>query len=162
MTIRPATPDDLPTLLRFIRELAAFEQLADQVQADESTLARSLFGPAAKAYALLAEIDGEAAGMCIYFYNFSTFLGRPGIYIEDIYVSPAHRSHGLGRAFFTYLAEKAVAEECGRVEWWVLDWNQRAIDFYTRLGAEPMDAWTVYRLEGETIARLAQPMKESA
>ncbi len=154
-TIRTATVEDTATILRFIRELAAFEKLEHAVTATEEILAESLFGPNAKAHALIAEVDGIAAGFCIYFYNFSTFIGRPGIYIEDIYVSPEHRSAGLGRHFFETLAAKAQAESCGRVEWWVLDWNQRAIDFYKSLGAEPMDEWTVYRLSAKAIETLA-------
>jgi len=155
--IRRATPADIGTILRFILELAEFEKLAHMVVATEEILTQSLFGANAKAHALIAEVDGEAAGFCIYFYNFSTFLGRPGIYIEDIYVTPEQRSHGLGKCFFEYLAAKAADEKCGRLEWWVLNWNQRAIDFYTRLGAEPMDEWTVYRVSGDHLAALALP-----
>ena len=154
-SIRPAIAADVPTLLRFIRELATFEKLEHEVSATEPLLAETLFGPNAKAYALLAEHDGQPIGFCLYFYNYSTFLGRPGIYIEDIYVQPAHRSHGLGRQFFEYLASQAEREGCGRLEWWVLNWNQRAADFYRRLGAEPMDEWTVYRLTGAPLSALA-------
>lgn len=160
--IRSAQPSDVSTILRFIRELAEFEKLAHMVATTEEILSNSLFGNDAKAYCLIAEHEGEAAGFCIYFYNFSTFLGRPGIYIEDIYVTPSHRSAGLGRRFFEYLAAKATAEQCGRLEWWVLDWNQRAIDFYKRLGAEPMDEWTVYRISGDGLTNLATSKEENA
>lgn len=152
--IRTATPSDIPTILRFVRELAEFEKLSHMVEATEEVLHRSLFGPNAKAYALIAEVAGQPAGFCLYFYNFSTFLGRPGIYIEDIYVTPEHRSAGLGKRFFRELAKRAEAEGCGRIEWWVLDWNQRAIDFYKTMGAEPMSEWVVYRLTQEKFAKL--------
>lgn len=161
-TIRNATPSDTPQILQFIRDLAEFEKLAHEVQADEATLHQSLFGANAKAFALMVDVDGKAAGFCLCFYNFSTFLGRPGIYIEDIYVDPAYRSQGIGKLFFQHLAARADAEGCGRIEWWVLDWNQRAIDFYESMGANPMDEWTVYRLTRDKFAALKQPATEAA
>lgn len=160
--IRPAIATDVPTILRFIRELAEFEKLLHEVQATEQQLSASLFAPGAKAHALIAERDGMPVGFCLYFYNYSTFLARPGIYIEDVYVQPAHRSHGIGRQFFTHLAAQAQREGCGRLEWWVLDWNERALDFYRRLGAEPMTEWTVQRLQGEALAALAATHEQEA
>jgi GNAT superfamily N-acetyltransferase len=155
-SIRPAIPRDIPAILRFIRALAEFERLADQVAADEETLARNLFGPHRHAECLLAEIEGEAAGFALYFHNFSTFTGKPGLYLEDIYVAPEFRSRGLGLAFFRELAKIALVRDCARFEWSVLDWNERAIAFYRRLGAEPLADWTVQRLTREQIEALAK------
>jgi len=115
-----------------------------------------LFGPSPKAHALIVEQDGQPAGFAIYFYNFSTFLGRPGIYVEDVFIRPEFRRAGFGRAIFKYLAQKAVAENCGRMEWWVLDWNEPAIRFYAGLGAVPMDEWTVQRLTGDALKNFAE------
>lgn len=154
--IRPAERGDVPTIVRFIRELAEFEQLADQMTADAGTIARSLFGPRPYAECLLAAVDGEDAGFALYFHNFSTFVGKPGLYLEDIYVAPRFRQLGVGLAFFRELAKIAVARDCGRLEWSVLNWNERAIAFYRRLGAEPMSEWTVQRLSRGTIETLAQ------
>lgn len=154
--IRHAERSDVALILRFIRELAEFENLADSVAANESTLLSSLFGPRPYAECLLGDIDGEAAGFALYFHNFSTFIGKPGLYLEDIYVVPAFRRHGLGRAFFRELAKIAVARDCGRMEWSVLNWNERAIAFYRSLGAEPLTEWTVQRLSREGIESLAQ------
>ena len=144
--LRDATPQDCDLLLELIRELARYEKLEHEMRATTATLRASLFGQSPTAYAVLAEIDGKPAGFCLYFFNFSTFLGKPGIYIEDIYVRDAYRSHGIGRKFFERMSEIARERNCGRVEWSVLDWNQPAIDFYTRLGAGPMSEWTVWRL----------------
>jgi GNAT superfamily N-acetyltransferase len=153
--IRPARRSDIATILRFIRALAEFEKLADSVVADEETLARTLFGPRPYAECLLAEVDGEAAGFALYFHSFSTFVGKPGLYLEDIFVAPAFRSHGIGLAFFRELAKIAAARDCGRLEWSVLNWNERAIAFYRKLGAEPMSEWTVQRLTRAAIDALA-------
>lgn len=155
LSIRPATPDDLPLLARFVRDLAAFERLEQEVKAGEAEFRAALFGPAPRVFALVLEADGQAAGIAIWFYNFSTFLGRHGIYVEDVYVAPEFRGRGLGRAVFEYLAAKAVDEGCGRLEWWVLDWNEDALRFYRSIGAEPMTEWTVQRVTGDALRRLA-------
>jgi GNAT superfamily N-acetyltransferase len=156
MSIRDATPADLPLIVSLVRELAEYEKLAHQAVATEADFAESLFGPSRKAYALIVEHDGQPAGFAIYFYNYSTFLGRPGIYVEDVFVRPEFRRNGFGRALFKYLAQQAVAEKCGRMEWWVLDWNEPAIDFYRGLGAVPMDEWTVQRLTGDALKSFAE------
>jgi len=155
-TIRAAASDDVMVILRFIRELAEYEKLGDQVSADRETLSRSLFGPRPYAECLLAETGGEPAGFALYFHNFSTFVGKPGLYLEDIYVAPAFRQAGIGLAFFRALAKIALARDCGRIEWSVLHWNERAIAFYRRLGAEPMAEWTVQRLTRKHIESLAE------
>lgn len=153
--IREATEADIPAILHFIRALAEYEKLAHLVVADEAALRQSLFGKHSKAFALNAEIEGRPVGFAVCFYNFSTFLGRPGIYIEDIFVDPDARGKGIGKTFFEYIAARAEAEGCQRVEWAVLDWNQPAIDFYKSLGAESLDEWVVNRLSGEVLSRLA-------
>jgi GNAT superfamily N-acetyltransferase len=152
--IRSATPADVPTILRFVRELAEFEQLLDKVTATEDDLRRSLFGPRPYAEVLLAEMDAPV-GFALFFHNYSTFLGKPGIYLEDLYVTPGARGHGVGRALIEHVARVAAQRGCGRLEWAVLDWNRNAIAFYRSLGAEPMDDWTVYRVTGEALAALA-------
>lgn len=144
----------MPALLALVHELAEYERARHEVQADDAALRTALFGPAPKVYAHVAEVDGEVVGFALWFYNFSTWLGRHGIYLEDLFVRPAARGRGLGQALLTELARIAVAEGCGRVEWWVLDWNAPAQGFYRSLGAEPMDEWTVWRLTGEALARL--------
>ncbi len=156
MTIRSAVAGDVPLILGLVRELAAYERLADQVVATEADFARTLFGEPKRAYAVIAEADGAPVGFGLYFFNFSTFLGRPGLYIEDVYVRPDHRSRGIGRAIFRHLAQVAVEQGCGRMEWWVLDWNAPAIRFYQALGAEPMTDWTVQRLTGDALRNLAR------
>jgi GNAT superfamily N-acetyltransferase len=156
LNIRPATSADISLIVSLVRELAEFERLAHEVVATEADFAANLFGPVPKAHAVIAEIDREPAGFGLYFYNFSTFLGRPGLYIEDVYVRPEFRRHGLGRAIFKYLAQKAVAENCGRMEWWVLDWNEPAILFYRGMGAVAMDEWTVQRLTGDALRAIAE------
>ena len=156
MSIREATQADLPLITSLVRELAEYEKLAHQAVATEVDFAESLFGPSPKAYALIVEHEGQPAGFAIYFYNYSTFLGRPGIYVEDVFVRPEFRRNGFGRALFKYLARKAVAEKCGRMEWWVLDWNEPAINFYRGLGAVPMDEWTVQRLTGDALKNFAE------
>lgn len=151
---RAACRQDVPVILRLIHELAEYEKLAHEVVADEATLAESLFGKKQYAEVLLAEVEGNVAGFCLFFHNFSTFLGKPGIYIEDIYVRPEYRSQGIGKKFFSEISTIAEQRKCGRVEWWVLDWNKPAITFYERMGAVAMDEWTVYRLTEEKYKRL--------
>ena len=156
LTIRYATRDDVAVLLALIRELAEFEKLLHVVQADEATLADELFGTPRVAEALIAELSGEVVGFALFFHNFSTFVGRNGLYLEDLYVRPHARRRGVGRALITFVAKIAVERRCGRFEWSVLDWNTRAIDFYRSLGAVAMDEWTVQRVTGEALARLAK------
>jgi GNAT superfamily N-acetyltransferase len=144
--VRKAEKKDVGAILQFIRELAEYEKLSDQVVATEAQLADNLFGPRPHAEVLLAEKNGVAVGFCLFFHNFSTFLGKPGIYIEDLYVKPETRGDGAGRALFDAVTALADARKCGRVEWSVLDWNQPAIDFYKKRGAKAMDEWTVFRL----------------
>ena len=154
VSIRRGERRDVPTILRFIRELAEYERLAHEVVATEEILERTMFGERRVAFPLIASVDGEDVGWALYFYNYSTFLGRPGIYLEDLYVTPAARGKGVGKALLASLCAIAVDEGCGRVEWWVLDWNTPSIDFYRSLGARPMDEWTVFRLTGEAMERL--------
>ena len=152
-SIRFAVPEDLPAILGFIRGLAAYEKLEDQVVATEALLREWIFEKK-KAEVLLAEADGKAVGFALFFHNFSTFLGRAGLYLEDLYVLPEDRGKGYGKALLRQLARIAVEEGCGRLEWWCLDWNRPSIDFYLSLGAEPMEDWTVYRISGETLRRM--------
>ncbi len=156
--IEPATTQDVPRILWFIRELADYEKMSDQVVATEDLLRRHLFGPAPKAEVVFAWEDGQAepSGFALFFHHFSTFQGRPGIYLEDVFVRPARRGRGVGKALLRHLARLAVQRGCARLEWWVLDWNEPAIGFYKRLGAVPMDDWTVYRVSGPALARLAE------
>jgi len=151
---RPAGPDDTADILALIRELAEYEKLAHEVKATETGLRKNLFGRRARAEVLLAYAGGSLAGFCLFFHNFSTFLGKPGLYIEDLYVRPIYRGQGVGRQFFAELARIALERGCGRIEWWVLDWNRPAIGFYRRLGARPMNDWTVYRLDEAAMRRL--------
>jgi GNAT superfamily N-acetyltransferase len=152
--IRDAVPGDLPLIERFIRGLAEFERLSHEVTATPALLEKALFKEK-KASALICEVGGKPAGFCIWFYNFSTFLGRPGIYIEDVFVDPAFRSRGIGREVFKHLARRAVKEGCGRLEWAVLDWNEHAIRFYRSIGAVGMDEWRMQRVTGAALTRLA-------
>ena len=154
LQIDPAHERDCGLILRFIRELARYEQAESEVVADEATLRHHLFGPEPAAQVLIARLDGNPVGFALYFFNFSTWLGRPGLYLEDLYVAADARGHGVGRALLSRLAGIAVDKGCGRMEWWVLDWNEPAIRFYRELGAEPMDEWTVFRLDGEALRRL--------
>lgn len=155
-SIVPATPDDVPLVLAMIRELAEFEKLAHDVVATEDLLHQALFGTDAVAHAVIARAaTGEAAGFALYFFNFSTFVGRPGLYLEDLFVRPPFRRLGLGRRLLSHLAAIAVARGCGRMEWAVLDWNEQAIAVYRAIGAQPMDEWTVQRLTGDALQRLA-------
>jgi len=151
LKIRSATVADAGLILQFIRELAIYEKAEHAVQTDEIGIAESLFGADATARALICEADGEAIGYAVYFYNYSTWLGRKGIYLEDLYVSPQKRGSGAGKALLKYIARQAVAEGCGRFEWSVLDWNTPAIEFYIAVGAKPQDEWTVYRLQGQAL-----------
>lgn len=155
IAIRPATVEDTPLILSFIRELAEYEKLSHEVVATEEALRASLFGERPFAEVLLAFVRGEPLGFALFFHNFSTFLGKPGIYLEDLYVRPEHRGTGAGRALLARLARLAVERGCGRLEWWVLDWNEPAVGFYKRIGARAMDDWTVYRLTGDALERLA-------
>jgi GNAT superfamily N-acetyltransferase len=155
LQIRPATHDDVAPILEMVKELAAYERLLHTVQATEADLREALFGPRPVAEALVADRSGRAVGFALFFHNYSTFLGRPGIYLEDLFVKPEMRGRGFGKALLTCLAKLAKERNCGRVEWAVLDWNEPAIAFYQRLGAVPMDEWTVYRLTGEALDRQA-------
>lgn len=158
-TLRSATIDDVPSILGFIIELAEYEKLAHEVVATEDTLRETLFGPTPYAQVIIAELAGVPVGYALFFHNFSTFTGHPGIYLEDLYVQPKHRGQGFGKLLLAYLARKAVDMNCTRVEWSVLDWNQPAIDFYRSIGALPMDGWTVQRLDGDRLASFAKEFK---
>ena len=152
---RGACPEDTALILRFIRELAAYEQLEDQVVADEETLRRWIFEKKGAEVLFVLE-DGREVGFALYFHNFSTFLGRSGVYLEDLFVLPEYRGRGYGKALLCRLAAIAKEEGCGRLEWWCLDWNKPSIDFYKSMGAEPMEDWTVDRVTGETLDELAE------
>ena len=154
-TYRDAMIEDTALILEFIKDLAAYEKLSHEVVATEDDIRNTLFGQNPKAFAMIAEVDGQAAGFALCFYNYSTFQGKPGIYIEDLYVHEDFRGYGIGKGFFRELAQKAVRENCGRIQWWVLDWNKSSIDFYKSLGAEAMDEWTVMRLGPDEIKKLA-------
>jgi GNAT superfamily N-acetyltransferase len=153
--IRSATIEDTALILRFIQELADYEKLLHEVVADEATLKESLFGDTPYAKVVIGEYAGKPVSFALYFHNFSTFIGRPGIYLEDLYVQPNMRGKGLGKILLGYLASAAIELNCGRLEWWVLDWNKPAIDFYQSLGAKTMDEWTVNRVTGEALDKLA-------
>lgn len=153
--IRAATEVDVPLILSFIRELAEYEKLSHEVVATEEVLRDSLFGERTGAEVVICHQDGEPAGFALFFHNFSTFLGRPGLYLEDLYVKPEKRGMGLGRALLVHLAGLARERGCGRMEWSVLDWNEPAIRVYEGVGAKPMDEWTVYRVTGEALEKLA-------
>jgi GNAT superfamily N-acetyltransferase len=150
-----ATEDDIAVLLSLITALADYEKLRDQVVTTEARIRASLFGPAPAAEAVIARVGSEAVGLAVWFHNYSTFLGRRGLYLEDVFVRPEWRGRGIGRALLEYLARVAVDRGCGRMEWSVLDWNEPAIGFYRSIGAEPMDQWTVFRLTGNALLRLA-------
>ncbi|MEN9933164.1 MAG: hypothetical protein RIS17_1737 [Pseudomonadota bacterium] len=153
--IRAATPADIPAIHRLIVELAIYEKEPDAVKATHDDLAAALFGARPVAECVLAETAGEAVGMALFFTNFSTWTGKPGLYLEDLFVMPSARGQGLGKALLVHLAGIAVARGYGRFEWSVLDWNAPAIGFYKALGARPMDEWTVMRVDGEALATLA-------
>jgi|UniRef100_UPI0035CC1524 GNAT superfamily N-acetyltransferase len=154
--IRPATPADVPLILQLVRELAEFEREPDKVVATEPLLHEALFGAHKAAEAVIAELDGKPAGMALFFHNFSTWTGWRGLYLEDLYVTPEARGAGVGKALLQHLAALAVERGCTRFEWSVLDWNEKAIAFYTAMGAKPMEEWTVYRVTGEALVALAE------
>ena len=158
VTLRHASPDDVPLVLDFIRGLAEYERLAHEAVATEAGLRAALFGPDKVIEVVIADHDGEPAGFALYFYNFSTFVGKRGIYLEDLFVRPERRGLGIGRALLCYLACLAVEQDCGRLEWSVLDWNEPAIGFYRRLGAVALDEWTVNRVTGDALRRLGREM----
>lgn len=155
LTFRPAERKDVPLILDFIRALAEYERMADQVVADEATLEEWLFDRG-KAEVIFAVLEEKEVGFALFFHNFSTFLGRAGIYLEDLFVLPEYRGRGVGKAILKRLAALAVERGCGRLEWWCLDWNAPSIAFYRSLGAEPMSDWTVYRIAGQTLQDLAE------
>jgi GNAT superfamily N-acetyltransferase len=153
--IRPATEADVPRILGFVRELAIYEKAEHEVAATEDDIRRTLFGSEPQARALICRVGGVAVGFAVYFFNYSTWQGRHGLYLEDLYVSPAHRNAGAGKALLQQLARIAVEKGCGRFEWSVLDWNEPAIQFYRSIGAVPMDEWVRYRLTGQALADFA-------
>jgi len=155
VTIVPATERDLPLVLDFIRKLAEYEKLSHQVVATEELLRQGLFGERRVAEVVLAYLAEEPVGFALYFHNFSTFVGRAGIYLEDLFVEPHHRGKGVGKALLAYVANLAVERKCGRFEWAVLDWNTPSIEFYKSLGAVPLDDWTLFRLTGDALHRVA-------
>lgn len=155
LSIRPATPADLSLIAQFIRDLANYEKLADEVRFDEAVMGEKLFGARPYAEVIIGEIDGEPQGFALFFHNFSTFEGKPGVYLEDLFVRPAARGFGLGKALLSRLAAIAVERDCARLEWSVLDWNEPAIGFYKKLGARLMDEWTVMRVDGDALTGLA-------
>ena len=156
LVFRDAVPGDAGLVHEFVHHLAAFERLTDEVEATVQDFDLALFGPVARCHAMFAEIDGVTVGFALWFYNFSTFQGRHGLYVEDVFVLPAHRGHGIGRALFQEMARRAVAQGCGRMQWSVLNWNSKAISFYAGLGARPLQEWTIQRLSGDALAELAQ------
>jgi len=155
LSITGATKADAPQILVFIKALAEYERLADAVVATEDGLRETLFGERRYAECVIARWKGEPAGFALFFHNYSTFLGRPGVYLEDLFVNPAFRGLGIGKALLQHLAKLALERNCGRLEWSVLDWNESAIGFYKSLGAEPLDDWTIFRVKGEALKNLA-------
>ena len=156
LEISPAAPADVPLLLSLIKELAEFEKLHQHVVATEAVLRQSLFGGRAAAEAVIARVGGEPAGFALYFHNFSTFLGKHGLYLEDLFVRPEFRGNGVGKALLAYLAKLAIERGCGRFEWAVLDWNRRAQEFYESLGAQARTDWIGYRITGDALRRLSE------
>jgi GNAT superfamily N-acetyltransferase len=155
VTIRRAEAHEVPQILAFIRELAEYERLSHEVVATEATLRETLFGERPFAEVVFACLDGEPVGFALFFHNYSTFLGRPGIFLEDLFVRPAARGHGIGKQMLQWLACTALERHCGRLEWNVLDWNEPAIGFYRKLGASPMGDWTTFRVTGDALQTLA-------
>ncbi|MEO5733979.1 MAG: GNAT family N-acetyltransferase [Rubrivivax sp.] len=155
--LRAAEPSDVPAIVDLIRELAIFEKLERQVVATPESMLPQLFGTRPAAEVVLSEVGGKTVGFALYFHNFSTFLGRPGLYLEDLYVQPAHRGLGLGKALLNHLGALALQRGCGRFEWSVLDWNRNAIDFYERMGATVMPEWRICRIAGDALQRFASP-----
>jgi GNAT superfamily N-acetyltransferase len=162
ISIRPAAATDLPLIAQLIRDLADYEKLASEVRFDEAVLGQKLFGPRQYAEVVVGELNGEPQGFALFFHNFSTFEGKPGIYLEDLFVRPEARGSGLGKALLAHLAALAVERDCARLEWSVLDWNEPAIGFYQKLGARLMDEWTVMRLDGAKLAQLGAAVRFSA
>lgn len=156
LTIRPAVRSDAAQILGFITELAEYERARHEVIANVADIERTLFDDGSTVHSLICERDGQAIGFAVYFYSYSTWLGRNGIYLEDLYVTPEYRGVGAGRRLLRELAREAVANDCGRLEWSVLDWNQPAIDFYRSIGALPQDEWVRYRLDGEALRKMAE------
>ena len=156
LAVRPATPADLPLICALIGELAEYERLAHEVRFDPQTLGQCLFGPRPMAEVLIGEAGGTAQAFALFFHNFSTFEGKPGIYLEDLFVRPEARGAGLGKALLAHLAKLALERGCARFEWWVLDWNEPSIGFYKGLGARAMDDWTVMRVDGPALTALAK------
>lgn len=154
--IRAAKPGDESLILSMVRGLAEYEKLLDDVVATEQSIAEALFGSSPRVFCDIAELDGKPVGFALWFYNFSTFLAKHGIYLEDLFVLPQFRGRGIGKALLVHLAKRAVREGCGRLEWWVLDWNEPSIAFYKSLGARPMDDWTVFRVSGEALEKLSR------
>lgn len=155
VTIRNAEPQDIGLIHGFILALAEYEKLSHEVRADRDVLARHLFGPRPMAEVLIAERDGSGIGFALFFHNFSTFEGRPGIYLEDLFVVPDARGSGAGKALLAALARLTIERDCARLEWSVLDWNTPAIDFYRSIGAKPMEEWTIQRMDGDALVALA-------
>jgi GNAT superfamily N-acetyltransferase len=155
ITLRAARPSDVPVILRFIEALAEYEKLAQVCVATEAGLAETLFGPRPYAEVILAFSDDSPAGFALFFHNYSTFLAKPGIYLEDLFVEPEHRGKGLGKALLKELARLAIERGCGRLEWSVLDWNEPSINFYLSLGAVALNEWTMYRITGDALGNLA-------
>ncbi len=162
LRLRPATEGDVPLILSFIRELAEYEKLRHEAVATEAQLRETLFGARPYAEVVLAELDAEPVGFALFFHNYSTFLGKPGLYLEDLYVRPEMRDQGIGRRLLVHLAGIARERGCGRMEWAVLDWNEPAIGFYRSLGAVPMDELSVFRVTGEALAALAEERSEAS
>ena len=155
LEIRPATSEDATLILRFITDLAIYENAEDEVIATESDIKNSLFADDSTASALICSFNNEAVGFAVYFFNYSTWLGKNGLYLEDLYVTPEHRGTGAGKALLRHLAKIAISKNCGRLEWSVLDWNEPAIQFYLSIGASPQDEWVGYRLTGKALEELA-------
>ncbi|WP_286269462.1 GNAT family N-acetyltransferase [Thalassotalea hakodatensis] len=156
LAIRPAVIEDAPTLLHFIRELAIYEKAESEVLATVATIESSMFSENSGVHGLICELNGDAIGFAVYFYNYSTWLAKPGLYLEDLYVSPQYRGKGAGIALLKHLAKTAMNNKCGRFEWSCLDWNTPSREFYESLGAEPQPEWVGYRMAGETLSNFAQ------
>lgn len=155
LTVRPAVAADVPLIFSFIKSLAQYEKLSHEVSATEDSLRATLFGARPSAEVVIADLKGKAVGFALFFHNYSTFVGKPGLYLEDLFVQPDARGAGVGKALLVYLAQLAQSRGCGRFEWWVLDWNKDAIGFYKSLGARAMDDWTVFRVDDEALQKLA-------
>jgi len=156
LSLRLATANDVPQIRKFIQDLAEYEKLSDQVVATDEKLHSTLFGPQPFAQVVMADFQGQPAGFALFFHNYSTFLAKPGIYLEDLYVDQQWRGKGIGKALITFLAKLAVERDCGRLEWSVLDWNQPAIDFYQSLGAVMLEDWRINRVTGKTLIQMAE------